>query len=142
MTEYGYGTGCPGPYAQRPPGEPVPQRVVVTSPRTRATRGLPRGGVRDLAEQTRVGELQLASIVRAQLRLALIVVFGVAIVIGGLPLLFALVPELRTLHVLGLHLPWLLLGVVVYPLMVAAGWLYVRFAERADKTFAHLVDRR
>ena len=60
-----------------------------------------------------MGELQLASIVRAQLRLALIVVFGVAIVIGGLPLLFALVPELRTLHVLGLHLPWLLLGVVV-----------------------------
>lgn len=142
MTEYGYGTSQQ--YPQRPPQqpEPVPQRVVVTSPRTRATRGLPRAGVRDLAEQTRVGELQLASIVRAQLRLALIVVSGVAIVIGGLPLLFAAAPELRSVRVLGLALPWLLLGVVVYPLMVLAGWLYVRCAERADKTFAHLVDRR
>ena len=139
MTEYGYSTTPP---ARPPHGEVPPQRVVVTSPRTRAARGLPRSGVRDLAEQTRVGELQLNSIVRAQLRLALIVVSGVAIVIGGLPLLFATMPELRSARVLGLGLPWLLLGVVVYPLMVLAGWLYVRFAERADKTFAHLVDRR
>ena len=94
----------------------------------------------DLAEQTRVGELQLASIMRAQLRLALIVCSAIAIFVGGLPLAFAAVPELRSTRVLGLGLPWLVLGVLVYPLMVAAGWLYVRHAERADKTFAHLVE--
>jgi hypothetical protein len=131
----------PAPPVPPPPGA-LPERVIITSARTRATRAQPIGGVHDLREQTRIGELQLAAIVRAQLRLALIVCSGIAVVVGGLPLLFATMPELRSTRVLGLGLPWLLLGVCVYPLMVAAGWLYVRHAERADLRFAHLVDRR
>ena len=46
-----------------------PRRVVVTGPRTRATRGLAQRGVRDLDEQTGVGEVYLRSLMRTQLSL-------------------------------------------------------------------------
>ena len=44
------------------------------------------------------------------------------------------------LHVLGLPLGWLLLGVLVYPLLVLLGWVYVRRAERNERHFADLMD--
>jgi hypothetical protein len=40
---------------------------------------------------------------------------------------------------LGLPLPWLLLGVVVYPVLIAAAWLYVRQADRNERDFSELV---
>jgi hypothetical protein len=43
--------------------------------------------------------------------------------------------------VLGLHLPWVLLGVLVFPVVVLAGWFYVRQAERGEREFADLVER-
>ena len=43
------------------------------------------------------------------------------------------------MRVLGVPLPWLLLGVVVYPFLVLLGWLYVRRAERNERDFADLV---
>ena len=44
-------------------------------------------------------------------------------------------------HLLGLPLPWLLLGVLVYPAMLGLGWFYVRQAERNEHDFTDLVDR-
>jgi len=41
--------------------------------------------------------------------------------------------------VLGLPVPWLLLGVVVYPALLGLGWVYVRRAERNERDFAELV---
>ena len=61
--------------------------------------------------------------------------------LGGLPLLFAVLPATRDAQVLGLPLPWLLLGVLVYPVMALGGWLYVRLAERHERDFAELVER-
>jgi hypothetical protein len=46
------------------------------------------------------------------------------------------------MRVAGVPLPWLLLGLVVYPLLVLLGWVYVRRAERNEQTFSDLVDRR
>lgn len=116
-----------------------PQRVVITSPRARATPARPQRGPQDLDEATTVGEVYLRSLVRAQLRLALTVCAVVAAVAGGLPLMFALVPETRSAEVLGLGLPWLLLGVLAYPALIAGGWVYVRLAERTERTFADLI---
>jgi hypothetical protein len=124
------------------PGTGPPRRVVITGPRTRAIRGPAQGAVRELDEQTAVGEIYLRSLVRAQLRLALAVCAGAALVMAGLPLLFAHFPELRTTRVAGLALPWLLLGVLPYPALVVGGWAYVRLAERTERRFAELVDRR
>jgi hypothetical protein len=81
----------------------------------------------------------MASLVRSQLRLALGVCLIFAVLLGGLPLVLALQPELATVRPLGLPLPWLLLGVVVYPALVVAAWLYVRQAERNERDFSELV---
>jgi hypothetical protein len=63
------------------------------------------------------------------------------VLLGGLPLLFALAPGLRAIELLGLPLPWLLLGVLVYPGLVVAAWWYVRGAERNERDFVELVER-
>ena len=36
-------------------------------------------------------------------------------------------------------LGWLLLGVLVYPALVALGWAYVRRAERNERDFADIL---
>ena len=119
-----------------------PRRVAVTSPRTAAARRPPgRTALRALDEQDLVGELLVRSLVRAQLFLALRLLTVLAVLLGGLPLLFALVPASREVQVLGLPLPWLVLGVLVYPALVAGGWLYLRLAERNERDFADLVER-
>ena len=121
---------------------PPPRRVTVTSPRTTAARRPPgRAGLQALDEQDRVGELLVRSLVRAQLLLALRSLAVLAVVVGGLPLLFALVPTSREAVVLGLPLPWLALGVLVYPGLVLAGWLHLRRAERNEREFVDLVER-
>jgi hypothetical protein len=117
-------------------------RVRVTHPRTdAATRSARRGARRDLREQTVRGEVIIASLRRAQLRLALIVAAVFGAVLGGLPLLFAVFPEVRDAQVAGLPLGWLLLGLLVFPSIIAGGWWYVRAAERNERDFVDLVDR-
>ena len=125
----------------RPSGEP-PKRVVVTSPRTAAVRRPPgRAALRALDEQDLVGELLVRSLVRAQLLLALRMLTVLAVLLGGLPLLFAVVPATRDLVVLGLPLPGLVLGVLVYPALVVGGAVHLRLAERHERAFVDLVER-
>ena len=120
----------------------VPRRVTVTSPRTAATRRPPgRSALHALDEQDVVGELLVRSLVRAQLLLALRLLAALAVLLGGLPLLFALVPATRDAAVLGVRLPWLVLGVLVYPALVVGGALYLRLAERHERDFTELVER-
>ncbi len=120
--------------------EPTPRRTVVTGPRTAAARRQAGQHRRQaLDEQDVVGELLVRSLVRAQLLLALRAGTALTVTLGALPLLFALVPGTRTTQVLGLPLPWLLLGVLVYPALLAVGWFYVRYAERNERDFIELV---
>jgi small-conductance mechanosensitive channel len=120
-----------------------PRRVRVTSPRTSAARrpAAPTG-TREIDEQTRLGEVYMHSLVHSQLRLALTVIAGAAVVLGSLPLLFALIPATRTLSVFSLPLPWLLLGIVVYPIIYVAARIYVRKAERIEAEFTEFVGRK
>ena len=121
----------------------APRRVTVTSPHTRTTaRGTRRYPVtQDIDEQTRLGEVYMRTLMYAQLRLAVQVCGVVGLLLGGLPLLFALAPSLRAVRVLGLGLQWLLLGVLAYPTLFAGGWFYVRQSERNERDFADLVER-
>jgi hypothetical protein len=116
----------------RPPG-----RVRVTGPprRTHA----PRARTGDIDEQTALGEVYLGSLLREQLALAVRVLGALALTVGGLPLLFHLFPDLADVHLLGLPLAWLLLGVLVYPWLVLLGLRYVRRAERNEHDFALLL---
>ncbi|MEV1142729.1 hypothetical protein [Micromonospora sp. NPDC049799] len=95
----------------------------------------------ELAEQTRIGETLVRGLVRAQLALALRLSLVVLIGLGGLPWLFAIAPSVGRVTVLGVNLPWLLLGVVSFPFLVLVGWAYVRWAERNEQDFTDLVQR-
>jgi hypothetical protein len=117
-------------------------RVVVVRSGSRTARlGPGAAGRRDLDEQTQLGDLLIRSLMHAQLQLALRLGAVLGLLLGALPLLFAYVPRTRAMHVAGLPLPWLILGVLVYPGLVAAAVLYVRQAERNERDFEDLVDR-
>jgi hypothetical protein len=120
-----------------------PRRVRVTSPRTSAARRpLIPTGTREIDEQTRLGEVYMQSLIQSQLRLTLAVIGGVLVVLGSIPLLFWLVPATRTLSVLGLPLPWVLLGIAIYPVVYGAARIYVRNAERIEAEFTEFVGRQ
>lgn len=120
------------------------RRVVVMSPQTEAARQrrAPARPLTELAEQTAVGEVLIRSLIRAQLRLALSILVVFACVIGGLPALFATAPSVAGFEVGGLPLPWLVLGVAAFPLLFVLAVVYVRQAERNEREFVELVERR
>ena len=99
-------------------------------------------GTSEIDAQTQLGEIYMSSLLRAQLRLAALVLLALAVLVGGLPLAFKVFPQLSSLHVLGMPLSWVLLAFVVYPLLFLLGWLYVRSSERTEQDFTDVVERR
>jgi hypothetical protein len=81
----------------------------------------------------------ISSLLREQLRLALGVLLALALTVGLLPVAFVVFPDLASLHLLGMPLSWLVLGMLVYPLLVLLGWIYIRRAERNERDFAELL---
>jgi hypothetical protein len=124
-------------------GQLPPKRVRVTSPRRNATvRGPVRPLTEEIDERTALGEFYMDALVRAQLRLGAAVLAATALVLGGLPLLFLAVPATSSLRVWQVPLPWLVVGVLVYPVVLLAARYYVRHSERIERDFADLVARR
>lgn len=117
------------------PQRPVRQRVVLAE-----RRGARRVHTRmEVAEQTDIGEALIGGLIRAQLGLALRLSLVTVVVLCSLPLLFG-VESIANAVVLGIRLPWLLLGIVVYPALYGVGWLYRRLAERNEQDFTHLAE--
>jgi hypothetical protein len=121
-----------------PPVPPQRVRVVLTGPRPRQ---IHRGPARqELEEHTGVGDVLVGGLIRAQLGLALRLGLLVAVLFGSLPLLFALAPGVARARLFGIELPWLLLGVLPYPVLIAIAVGYVWLAERNEQEFADMVD--
>lgn len=95
----------------------------------------------EIEEQTRIGEVLVQGLIRAQLALAVRLSLVIAGAFGVLPLLFALAPGVAEGTLFGLRLPWLLLGVLTYPVLIGVAWVYVRLADRNEQDFVDLVDR-
>jgi hypothetical protein len=95
--------------------------------------------VREIDEQTRLGEVYLGALLRSQLWLSLRVLGVLLGVLGALPLLFTLVPATREARLLGVPVPWLLLGVAAYPFFLLTARSYIRRAEEREREFADLV---
>jgi hypothetical protein len=117
--------------------EDRPQRVRVTGPPRRQG---PRPRTGDIDEETRLGGVYLGSLLREQLWLGLRIGALLALGVGSMPLLFHLFPDLTDVAPLGMPLPWWLLGIVVYPVLVLLGWRYVRAAERNEQDFVELLE--
>ncbi len=89
---------------------------------------------------TSVGEALVRQLVRVQLMLSIRLMLLTVVVLVSIPLAFLLVPWLGTTDVLGLRLPWLLLGLAVYPFFVMVAWSYNRGADRNEQAFAEWVE--
>ena len=106
----------------------------------RATRQVARTML-ELEEQTSVGEALVRNLMRAQLRGALLMTGITALLLYSLPVLFTAIPAFGDAVVFGIRLPWLLLGVLPFPLLVLIGYLGTRRAERNEREFIDMVER-
>ncbi|GAB3674405.1 hypothetical protein [Saccharopolyspora tripterygii] len=131
-----------------PEGFDVRARLGDYSPRPRRKRvvladrrgpHVPRVRV-EVEEQNGALEGLVRDLVEKQLRAALRLSGIVAVVLLGLPLMFWLVPSTGDLEVLGLRLPWLLLGVLAYPFLVVVGLMYTKRAERNEDDFLGMLE--
>ncbi|MGI5141657.1 MULTISPECIES: hypothetical protein [unclassified Streptomyces] len=117
------------------PQDPAERRVVVTGPprRTRPASGYYRPRT-EIDEQTTLGHTYVRSLMRSQLRAALVVLTVLVLLVGPLPLVFATTRKA--------DLEWVVLGFCLYPPLVLLARWYVRRAERNEKDFVRLVEDR
>ena len=122
------------------PDGPTPERVrIVLAERRSPTRAV--GTVAEIEAQSATGELLLSNLMRSQLTLALRLAAVVVLVLGVLPVVFLTMPAVAdAVPVLGIGLPWWLLGVFSFPFLLVLGWLYTRHAERNELDFADDVE--
>ena len=118
--------------------EPAPERVRVTGPPQRA--GLRRARTSEIDDQTLLGSVLVGSLIRSQLRLAMLTLLPLLAFALGVPLAFHLAPGLAGVRLLGVPLSWLVLCGLVYLFLFLLGRSYVRRAERNEQDFAELVD--
>ena len=115
-------------------------RVRVTGPPRHVTARGTASRVGDVQEQTPLGDVFLSSLLREQFGLAARIIGIIAITLGLMPLAFHLFPDLADADLFGISLPWLALGVLVYPFLLLLAWRYVHRAERNEQVFADLVE--
>ncbi|MFN8075321.1 MAG: hypothetical protein U0Q15_07880 [Kineosporiaceae bacterium] len=106
-----------------------------------ARRPDPAPAAQELTEGTRLGEVYMRSLIRAQLRHAVSVLVPVGLLLAALPLLFVVRPDLNDVRLLTVPLPWLVLGVAVYPLLLLAAWRARSLAENAEQVFTEILQQ-
>ena len=123
------------------PDEPT-ARVRVTSSRRRAAPVAPRPVTTELEEETALGDVYLGGLMRAQLRLSLAVLALTVTGVAALPVALLLLPATSQATLLGVRVPWLVLGVAVYPTAWLLARWYTRQSERLEADFADVVQER
>ncbi|WP_433470908.1 hypothetical protein [Saccharomonospora azurea] len=121
-----------------PAAKPRRQRVVLAAPRRMSSASM-RARV-ELAEQTSWGKLLVKDLVKVQLRAGLLLFGLVVVALGVLPLLFHHAPELAAWRVIGIPLPWIVLGILPFPLLFGVGLWYNRLAERHERDFVAMIE--
>ena len=116
------------------------RRRVVLADSTKA-RGKALRTIIELEEQTSVGEKLVRDLIRQQLKSAFGLAFAVLIGMCLLPITFYLVPQIGDLKILGIPIPWLILGLAPFPILYGVGWVFRRQAERHERDFVNMVDR-
>jgi len=120
----------------------APRREVVYARRAarRIARSTPAAG--DLYARDEYGRALLRALTRAQLATTLAVLGPTAVLLAAYPLLATLIPGLATARIGGVPLALMVLGGGIYPPLVALGLWYVRRAERVERRFTDLLERR
>ena len=87
-----------------------------------------------------IAGVYVRSLIRSQLRLAIVFAVGFVVATAVFVLAIAFAPELDATFVFGVPVSWLLLGVGVYPLAITIGGLYVRAASRNEARYRSLTE--
>lgn len=134
---------------ERPTG-PVPlPRVRVTAPQTAASRGGLGGAIGPSTgtgstpavrpQPSEADRLFVRSLIRSQLRLAVVCALGFIVSLAVLIVISAL-PALTDASWLGVPLPWLLLGLGAYPVVLGIAVLYRRASRRNESGYSSLAE--
>ncbi|MGW7533722.1 hypothetical protein [Amycolatopsis sp. NPDC054798] len=116
---------------------PKRERVVLAD--SRQSSGRMRGRV-ELEEQTSWGKLLVRDLVKVQLRTSVWLAVLVVVVLGALPALFYFLPAVARFTVIGIPIPWLVLGLLPFPFLFAVGLWYNRLAERHERDFVDMIE--
>jgi hypothetical protein len=120
------------------PTKPRRKRVVLADSRAPVTR---LRTVVELEEQTSYGEELVRQLIREQFKAAARAWSAVFLIFVAMPALFFFLPQLTQVEVAGVRLPWLMLGLLPYPLLFGAGYWYNVRAERQERDFVAMVEK-
>ncbi len=128
--------GIPRTAAAEPGALPPPtgNRVRVSAP-AGSMPGIPRRPEPDAAEA-----FYVRSLIRSQLRLAVSVALGFLLLLVGLAVMVAAWPQIHDIRLATIPLPWWLLGVAVYPLILVSAFLFNRAAARNEAQYRSIVE--
>lgn len=119
------------PGAEPPPGDsPIPARVRVTAPA-----GAPLGLPRRKAAYDPAAEFYTRSLIRSQLRLSLSVALGFLLLLLCLAVVVTFWPQIQDIRLLTIPLPWLVLGLGVYPIILLGAFIYNRASARYEAQY-------
>lgn len=132
-----------GPFRGEPPADESPtkprrKRVVLADSRAPVT---VLRTVVELEEQTSYGEELVRQFIRIQLRTAVRLWLPGVLALAALPALFHFLPQLSDVTVVGVRLPWLILGIVPFPLLFGIGYWFNTVAERNERDFVDMVEK-
>jgi hypothetical protein len=95
----------------------------------------------EVAEQSELGRELVRGLIRAQLAASLRIAGLALALFAPLPALFAFVPALQDLRLLGVPVSWWILGLLAYPVLYLLARLHRRHAERIERDFTELLGR-
>ncbi len=133
-----HSVGPPEKTYKDPPTKPRRKRVVLADSRAPVT---VLRTVVELEEQTSYGEELVSQFVRHQFHIAVRFWIGAVGLLAAVPAVFFFLPYLSELSFAGVRLPWLIIGVLPFPLLFGAGYWYNRVAERQEQAFVAMVEK-
>jgi hypothetical protein len=120
---------------------PPPRRRITGPPRRAQVAGTRRPA--DAAGASRdIGAIYLRSLIRAQLRLAVVCCVGFVLSLAGAAMIIATVPALHESYVFGVPWSWALQAYGMYPLILAFAVIYARGAGRNEQRYRSLEERQ
>ncbi|RJQ90000.1 DUF485 domain-containing protein [Amycolatopsis panacis] len=109
------------------------KRVAVTSPQTRLARSRRQARGRWRMPRLAASEAErAASLYRTQRRRGIPALVAMFVLVLGLPVVFAVAPELDSVRVWGIPLSWLMIALLPYPVMAGLAWWQLRRAEKTE----------
>lgn len=112
---------------------PTGARVRVSAP-AGGTPRLPRSSSHDP-----VDTFYVRSLIRSQLRLAASVALGFLLLLVGLAIMVFTWPQINDIRFLTIPLPWWLLGLGVYPLILLCAFLFNHAAARNEAKYRSII---